>query len=310
MRGVIAPTDFDWYRNLLAIPELDEVNFWRPAGHHPMKSISPGEPFFFKLKAPHNAIGGFGFFVRSCAMPASYAWEAFREKNGVSSYSELLERCAHYRRNLRKPPLEPGEDPEIGCLLLVQCAFFEERDWIPQPSDWRPTTISPTAYDLTVGEGARIWMECLRRMADVASGAPEPPRYGTPHLVEPRLGQGSFRLSVADAYQRACAVTEEHSLPALEAAHIKPFAQGGVHSVRNGLLFRADVHKLFDAGYVTVTPDAIFRVSPRLRRDWKNGRSYYPLDGKRLTLPRATIEHPDAELLRWHNEHVFKSTGS
>jgi hypothetical protein len=27
---------------------------------------------------------------------------------------------------------------------------------------------------------------------------------------------------VTDAYRRACAVTQEHSLPVLEAAHLKP----------------------------------------------------------------------------------------
>jgi putative restriction endonuclease len=72
--------------------------------------------------------------------------------------------------------------------------------------------------------------------------------------VRPRLGQGTFRIATIQAYERACAVTGEHSLPALEAAHIRPFAEGGTHDVSNGLLLRADLHRLFDRGYVTVTP--------------------------------------------------------
>jgi hypothetical protein len=57
-----------------------------------------------------------------------------------------------------------------------------------------------------------------------ASGAS---RYGAPVLVPPRLGQGAFRVAVTDAYGRSCAVTREHSLPVLEAAHIQPYALGG-----------------------------------------------------------------------------------
>jgi putative restriction endonuclease len=40
--------------------------------------------------------------------------------------------------------------------------------------------------------------------------------------VQPRLGQGAFRLLVTDAYQRRCAVTGERTLPVLDAAHIRP----------------------------------------------------------------------------------------
>lgn len=310
MKGLVAPTDFDWYQKLSSLGDLDEVNFWQPAGHRPVKSISPLDPFFFKLKTPHNAIGGFGLYFHSSPFPALSAWNAFGEKNGVSSYAELVERCVRYRRNLRKPNLEPGQDPEIGCVLIVQPIFFKKQDWIPQPADWQKNTISPSTYDLTKGEGARIWSECLSRGAGFVDVGTEAPRYGAPRMIEARLGQGTFRLSVIDAYSRACSITEEHSLPALEAAHIKPFSEGGPQSVRNGLLFRADVHKLFDAGYVTVTPDTVFHVSPRLRKDWSNGRSYYPLDGKKLTVPRNRVEHPDPELLKWHNDHVFKPTGS
>ena len=105
------------------------------------------------------------------------------------------------------------------------------------------------------------------------------PRYGTPQLIQPRLGQGIFRVAVMDAYSRACAVTQEHSLPALEASHIQPYAKDGPHDVRNGVLLRADLHRLFDQGYVTITPEHRLEVSPRLKEDYQNGRSYYPLHG-------------------------------
>lgn len=56
VRGYVAATDYDWYRFLQARPELREVNFWRPSGS-PFRALTSGELFFFKLKAPHNAVG-------------------------------------------------------------------------------------------------------------------------------------------------------------------------------------------------------------------------------------------------------------
>jgi putative restriction endonuclease len=100
---------------------------------------------------------------------------------------------------------------------------------------------------------------------------------GDPILVQPRLGQGTFRTLIADTYQRRCAVTGERALPALDAAHIRSVQSGGRHLVNNGLLLRSDVHRLFDAGYVTVTPDDHrFRVSSRLKTGLHPQRSRLP----------------------------------
>jgi putative restriction endonuclease len=112
---------------------------------------------------------------------------------------------------------------------------------------------------------------------------------------------------VTEAYRRACAITEEHSLPVLEAAHIKPYGEGGPHSVNNGLLLRSDLHRLFDRGYITVTPEYKIEVSRRLKEEFENGRSYYPYHGQRLGhLPQSPADQPLLELLTWHNENAFR----
>ena len=111
-----------------------------------------------------------------------------------------------------------------------------------------------------------------------------------------------------DAYSRACAVTHEHSLPALEASHIQPYAKSGPHEVCNGVLLRADLHRLFDQGYVTVTPEYRVEVSPRLKLDYDNGHSYYPLHGSRVSLPTAPEDAPRLDYLRWHNEQVYRAS--
>src|SRR5665647_677427 len=131
-------------------------------------------------------------------------------------------------------------------------------------------------------------------------------RYGTPKTVQLRLGQGTFRIAVTSAYG-ACAVSGEHSLPALEAAHLRPYADGGEHALPNGLLLRADIHRLYDTGYVTVTPDYRFRVSHDLADDFHNGREYERFAGRTIAVPRTLIDQPDPELLDWHAAEVFRA---
>lgn len=127
--------------------------------------------------------------------------------------------------------------------------------------------------------------------------ASEHGRFGSPQWVAPRLGQGGFRIAVTEAYRRQCAVTTEHSLPVLEAAHIRPYADDGSHEVTNGLLLRSDIHRLFDRGYVTVTPDYRFRVSSRLRDEYQNGKIYYALDGRQILLPERPEDRPSRDAL-------------
>lgn len=302
--GTIAITDFGWYSFLARRPTWEEVNFWTPSAHWAFRAPQ-FSPFLFKLKAPHNAITGFGYFAHYSALPERLAWESFGEANGCATFEEMKARLDAIRQRIRQ--VETDGAPQIGCIIVVNVTLFPEREWIAQPADWPIRTLRPTRYDLESGEGARVWAECLARAATATGAANrlDVSRYGTPVLVRPRLGQGAFRIAVTDAYGRACAATGEHSLPALEAAHIKPFALDGPHEICNGLLLRADLHRLFDQGYVTVTPERVIEVSSRLRRDYQNGHSYYPLQGQRITVPPSAAEEPSPDLLRWHNEQVF-----
>jgi putative restriction endonuclease len=306
MKGFIANTDYDWYRFLRDRPDLDEVNFWRPSGRGGFRAIPAGAPFFFKLKKPHYAVAGFGHLSYATRHQMWEAWDYFREANGVPDFESFRARIARLRRDSES---EPSGMSEIVCIMLLHPVFFEEKNWIRPPTDWHSQTQQGVTYDLTTGEGRRVWQECLarakgRRRAD-HTVVGDAPRYGDPVLIRPRLGQRSFRFAVADAYGRACAISLEHSLPALEAAHIKAYSEGGEHAVPNGILFRSDIHRLFDKGYVTVTPDHRFLVSRRLKDDFANGRSYYGFDQKEIRLPSRRQERPDPKILEWHNDRVF-----
>jgi putative restriction endonuclease len=271
--------------------------------------------FFFKLRAPYKAIAGFGFFQRFEILPAWLAWDCFGDMNGAHDFESMLERIIRLRHDDRGSAR--AGDFAIGCIMISAPVFFPQDDWVSPPADWPQSGIQQgKTYRLDEGEGLRVREECFARARTggrywnvnqtVQVIAEASPRYGDPVLVEPRLGQGLFSLAVRDAYGGACAVTHEHSAPVLEAAHIKPYAVGGEHRVDNGLLLRRDVHRLFDLGYVTVTPDYVFRVGDSLRDEFSNGRSYYGLDGSRIAVPTQMPWRPNKELLAWHAEDVFK----
>ena len=308
MKFYVGLTDNNWFDYLRKLPGIDEVNFWQPGGGSAFKILQPGEPFLFKLHSPLNFIVGGGFFAHWTRLPISLAWETFGEKNGARSFEEMKNLIIS-RRGAGK---DRFEDFNIGCILLEEPFFFDRSEWIQVPSDWKAPTQQGKHYDLLTEPGKSLWEQVRMRLAGKLSYLPETriedsARYGAPTLVQHRLGQGSFRIMVTDAYDRACAITEEHTLPALEAAHIKPFNLQGPNAVYNGLLLRSDIHRLFDKGYITVTPELRIEVSRRLREEFENGRYYYPFQGHKLHhLPLDLADHPSRALLTWHNEKVFK----
>jgi len=123
-------------------------------------------------------------------------------------------------------------------------------------------------YSTGTEQGRTLWEQLMERSeAPAIRGLAEPRRmFGEPILVRPRLGQGGFRVGVIQAYERRCATTGERTLPALDAAHIRPMKQEGLHDISNGLLLRRDLHALFDDHYITITPEKVLLVSKRIKR--------------------------------------------
>lgn len=310
-------TDYDWFKLHASKPVVDEVNFWRPSSRMGFNVLKWGEPFLFKLHSPRNFIVGGGFFTKFLRLPVSLAWEAFGEANGAQSLDEVRVRISKYRAQ----PIGETEDPVIGCILLQEPFFFEESDWIPSPPDFKGPTQIGKSYDLLSGTGLMLWREVTARLNEGVArpsgrayigpatiAAVDSARFGKPVLVTPRLGQGSFRVLVTDAYSYRCSMTLERTLPVLEAAHIRPYGKDGLHELSNGLLLRSDLHKLFDLGYMTVDPEEkSIVVSPRIREEYENGRDYYALHGRLLAQPQNSLADPSLENLRYHAESVFRT---
>lgn len=309
MEYYLGVTDWRWY-DYLSSRAPEDVNFWQPGGRSAFRALNPGGAFMFKLKHPHNAIGGLGFFTAQSQLPLSLAWDAFESRNGFDSIEEFRAVIQAYRRTLERNPI-------IGCIALTNPVFFKKEDWIPVPEDWANSIVQGKKYSTSNSIGASLWKQVETTLASYLTTATtkqesflveeEGAHYGNSVLRKVRIGQGAFRISVIDAYQKRCAITGEKTLPVLEAAHIKPFSELGPNQIANGLLLRSDMHKLFDDGYITVTPDYRVEVSKRIREEFNNGREYYQYQGKRLIiLPELDFNKPSATYLDYHNNTIFR----
>lgn len=295
-------TDNDWFDYLRRNQITDEVNFWVPSAP-PRKLIEPGTLWLFKLKAPLDVIAGAGVFMHYSVLPLQMAWDAFGVHNGVptiDAFRQVIMRYQHSGAN--------SWNTDVGCAVLDQVVYLSHEFWVPCH-----TGSLVAGKHMASSDDQAVVRQVLRNL-ELTPSTPQVharPFYSdsyTPQyaLREVRQGQGTFRVAVTDAYNRQCAVSREHSLPVLEAAHIIEWSDTHTNDVTNGILLRADIHKLFDAGYVTVDPDGYrFVVSKRLKEDYDNGKEYYQLHGSRILLPEDSNAWPSRQALVEHGGHIF-----
>lgn len=307
----VANTDNAWFDFLSSEGNLNEVNFWWP-GETNFRALQPGEMLAFRLKSPRNKIGGFGIFSEFSRLPIQMAWEAFGRGNGVSSLEGLRNAIAQLRTNITVVP-----SADIGSTILVQPVFFPSYLWFDVPASWSQSIQRGKLFSTDNAEGLQLWTRLFEtaKLCDATSipdgnivpgiSDRDQARFGTPTLITPRLGQGAFRVAVTEAYGRKCAITNGKVLPALDAAHIKPYGEGGLHTKSNGILLRKDIHSIFDAGYVTIKDDFTFSVSKKVKEVFNNGEEYLRLQGTLVRRPERKADCPDTEFLRWHNKERY-----
>ena len=311
----VANTDRAWFDFLASRAEggvVDEVNFWLPKAQRAMKRHEIGEPVLFRLKKPDYQIAGFGFFVHFEVLDLDTAWATFGWKNGDPDKLRFFERIGGYRgadlfdRRVAHAP--------IGCTVLREAHFWPEERWIPwrEAQGWSPNIVQgATVRDAAqAAQLIQVMQRDLERLpGELSDGftlVDVDHRELRTREAPAREGQGAFRLRLLNAYQGQCAITGEHTIPVLDAAHIQPYLGSRSNHVQNGLVLTKEFHALLDRGYVGVTPDYEVRVSAQLREQFKNGHRYYPFDGKKLAqLPRDTRDQPSRDALAWHLEHVF-----
>jgi len=314
MRFYLGVTDNHWF-SFLSKRINEDINFWQPGGNTSFKVLKQGAPFLFKLKSPINAIGGLGFFSSHSILPLNVAWDIFEKRNGLDSFFKFREKIINYRNS--KNPFH--SNPNIGCIVLTDPIFFEKHDWIEIPTNWHRSIVQGKSYSTEEEIGKNLWHQIELKLEkynlfdrDYIKGnqltVNEPiERYSKKYLTKVRLGQGAFRVQLTDAYNRKCAITGEKTLPALEAAHIKKYSESGPNKISNGILLRADVHKLFDSGYVTITSNYEIEISRKIKEEFENGKDYYKHHGQKLVLlPNEKTNQPDVKFIDWHNQNIYK----
>ncbi len=113
-----------------------------------------------------------------------------------------------------------------------------------------------------------------------------------------REGQGRFRSLLLRAYGGRCAITGTSVEYALDAAHIRPYRGPYTNRATNGILLRADLHRMWDTGLLAVhEADATVLIAPHI-----TDRDYADLQGRPIRLPDNPMQYPSAEALRLQRE--------
>ena len=310
MNVYVGLTDWDWY-DYLRDHNMAEVNFWKPSGRS-FNALKEGDLFLFKLKASaprgQRLVAGGGFFVSASTTTIDWAWRAFGTENGVNNLAEFSDKIWSYKSDVRNL----GTYGEVTNIILTDVFYFDDDEWYELGEPWSNSIVSGKTYRgqdamrLMAGVEQKLRARPLASRGESVTPVPAAKDGFVMTQAKHRIGQGAFRTLVADAYQRRCAITGERTVPVLQAAHIKSFADDGPNAVNNGILLRSDLHALFDAGYVTIEDDLRIVVSGRLHEDYGNGKDYYRYHGKPLqVIPEERRLRPAREYLEWHRERVF-----
>jgi putative restriction endonuclease len=118
----------------------------------------------------------------------------------------------------------------------------------------------------------------------------------------------AFSFAVKSAYQATCAVTQLRIINGagrseVQAAHIRPVADRGPDSVRNGIALCGTVHWMFDRGLISIADDYTILLA----------RDRVPDAVQRLINPQGRLKIPSREdlcphpqFIRYHRENIFK----
>ncbi len=96
-----------------------------------------------------------------------------------------------------------------------------------------------------------------------------------------RPDQQPFRSILLAAYGGACAITDCKLEAVLDAAHLRDWRES--NTVNDGILLRADLHRLLDAGLLKIGRD--YRVQI-------DSLEYEGLNGRKLRLPKRRQDWP------------------
>lgn len=127
-------------------------------------------------------------------------------------------------------------------------------------------------------------------------------------IAERPFRDRAFSAAIKTAYRDTCAVTGLKLINGggrseVQAAHIRPVADRGPDSVRNGIALSGTVHWMFDRGLISVDDDHRLLIAGSAVPD--TVRRLVNSD-MRLIVPDRIEDRPHPQFLRYHRETVFK----
>lgn len=273
--------------------------------------MRPGEPVFFRLKAPTNAIAGYGFFAVFTLLELQAAWQTFGDKNGDPDVISFRTRIGNYRKT--DLISTNANTASLGCTVLRDAVYWPKERWIQwgETEGWSPNIVrgkterDPARASRLLAEIQFDQMSPPEEFADLFEPRDADERIVCLAETKPRLGQGTFRARLLDAYGRRCAVTGERTEPILQAAHVQPYLGPRSNHPQNGILLAQEIHTLFDEDLIAVMPDDTVRVSSQIRERWSNGRRFYEWHGKTIRLPDDASLRPSQAALEWRSQRRF-----
>ena len=168
-------------------------------------------------------------------------------------------------------------------------------------------------FDLILKTGfSQNLLEVENEARQAPAGFDEAPALFERPIVETTLRRPfrdrAFTRQVREAYGNRCAITGLKIIngggrPEVQAAHIRPVADHGPDSIRNGMALSGTVHWMFDRGLISIDENyKILKAKNKFPEEMN--RMLHPDGG--LILPEDQGMFPHQKFLEYHREHIFK----
>ena len=311
---VICKVSLRWYDILNRQYEIlgsSIINCWRATNEQissDLLNLAPGTMVMFISKDPlgidstYKIVGG-GFFTGFRNLKIDDAWDVYGTRNGCKNYQQFLDAVKEESGTL---------DCNINSIILSNTFFFDPKKTVNVPDELVSNFDKDYRFVFDMHEPVAHYLHTLvihaRRPLVSESGKDFPGMYFMASHANSRDEQAVFDAKVNSAYNFTCAISGSKVTPALEVAHIKPFFDSTFQSVQNGILLRADLHRLFAAGFITLDYKSVSDIRVKISKQYEAivGKEYQSFDGKRINLPEDRDLRPLHEYILWHNDHRFE----
>ncbi|MCI0565442.1 MAG: HNH endonuclease [Nitrososphaera sp.] len=195
-----------------------------------------------------------------------------------------------YGGKFKQANIKPERDLYIGKTKIE---FTDEERLYVKSVKWQDE--GKDEYDYNI-EYSDSWKPLDKRKLPKFRIPKSEAKQKVKQATTPRPGQERFRRDLIAATDGRCCLSGCKILESLEAAHIHPYQNEQSDHPQNGLLLRADLHRLFDAFLFAIEPSTLrVHLSPFIIED----SDYGMFQGKKLILSRHKEHWPSKVSLEW-----------